>query len=91
MKAASQPISVKFLNKFRIAVRRVEFIDLIKEIKAMPDYKDIPIIALTAYALKRDKAKIMESGCDGYLAKPVLVDQFLSEINKFLAKSAVRS
>lgn len=58
--------------------------DVIKELKASNEYKHIPIIAVTAFAMKHDKAHILSSGCDVYLAKPIAVTPFLNVINRFL-------
>src|SRR5215813_10941371 len=41
-----------------------------RQIKANPDLRHIPIIAVTSYALSGDEAKAMAAGCDGYFAKP---------------------
>ncbi|MCF8380017.1 MAG: response regulator [Bacteroidales bacterium] len=53
-----------------------------REIKSIR--KDIPVIAQTAYALEEDKRKILESGCDAYIAKPVKISELFALINKFL-------
>lgn len=45
----------------------------------------LPIIALSAHALAEDRARAMEAGCDGYLAKPVEPRRVLEEVNRFLA------
>jgi two-component system cell cycle response regulator DivK len=45
--------------------------------------KDIPILALTSYAMKGDREKIMQAGCDGYLAKPVDVREFLATVARY--------
>jgi two-component system cell cycle response regulator DivK len=48
--------------------------------------KAIPIIALTAQAMKGDEEKIWESGCDGYMPKPLDVKEFLRKVTKFLLR-----
>lgn len=49
-------------------------------LKADPRTRDIPIIALTASAMKGDRERIMEAGCDGYIEKPIRYKDFLSEV-----------
>lgn len=67
-----------------IQLNGVSGIDLIKEIKKNPAISQIPIIAITAFAMKNDEAKILASGCDMYLSKPVSIDNFFSSIEKFI-------
>ena len=66
-----------------IQLSGVSGIDIIKELKENPSTYDIPIIAITAFAMKNDENKISESGCDMYLSKPVSIDLFFSTVNKF--------
>ena len=44
---------------------------------------EIPIIALTAYAMKGDEERMREAGCDGYMAKPVDTREFLKKISEY--------
>ena len=48
--------------------------------------RDIPVIALTALAMKGDEARIRAAGCDGYIAKPLSYKDFLETISSQLAK-----
>ena len=50
--------------------------------------RGIPVIALTALAMKGDEARIRAAGCDGYIAKPLAYKQFLATIADHLAKTA---
>ncbi len=54
-------------------------------LKADATTSNIPVIALTAYAMKGDKERILEAGCDGYLAKPINTDEFLKEVAEYLS------
>ena len=44
---------------------------LTKEIKSAADTKDIPVVAVTAYAMKGDRERILKAGCDAYISKPI--------------------
>ena len=50
-------------------------------IKADPDLKDIPVVALTGFAMQGDEEKATEAGCDGYITKPINVQEVLETIN----------
>lgn len=54
-------------------------------IKAQPGYARIPIIALTANVMKGDREKSLDAGCDGYIQKPIDVDNLPKQIRGFLS------
>jgi CheY-like chemotaxis protein len=53
-----------------------------RKIKSL--YPDLPIVAVTAYAMTGDEIKTMEAGCDGYVAKPFTREQILEAISQYL-------
>jgi two-component system cell cycle response regulator DivK len=55
-----------------------------RRIKARPELKAIPIIAVTSYALSGDAAKALEAGCDDYVPKPYSPRALLAKIRDFL-------
>jgi CheY-like chemotaxis protein len=62
----------------------VDGLQLTREIKADPGLRDIPVVAVTSYAMKGDEQKALDAGCDGYITKPIdtrglpkLVEQYI--------------
>ncbi|MEO1923428.1 MAG: response regulator [Nautiliaceae bacterium] len=55
-------------------------------IKEFKKHFKTPVIAVTAFAIKGDKEKILSSGFDGYISKPIDIDELKKTINKFLEK-----
>ena len=53
-------------------------------LKADAGTRDIPIVALTAHAMKGDKENIIQAGCDGYLPKPINIKQLKETVKKYL-------
>lgn len=60
---------------------------LTAKIKAMPGFERVPILALTANVMRGDRERTLEAGCDGYIQKPLDIDQLIKEIERFLARS----
>lgn len=63
-------------------------LELTKRLKADPHLKNIPVVAVTAFAMKGDEEKILSGGCDAYLSKPIDISVFLETIKRFLAFGA---
>ncbi|MBT3793299.1 MAG: response regulator [Rhodospirillales bacterium] len=68
-----------------IQLPEISGLEITKILKADDDLKSIPIIAVTAFAMKGDEEKIREGGCEAYIAKPISVDNFISTIQRILA------
>ncbi|MBA7703794.1 Polar-differentiation response regulator DivK [subsurface metagenome] len=62
-------------------------ITITREIKANAATKDIPVFALTSYAMKGDRERMMEAGFDGYMSKPIKVREFLKTVDDFFQSS----
>jgi CheY-like chemotaxis protein len=58
--------------------------DTIRAIRARPDSRSLPIVALTAKAMKGDRERCLEAGASDYLAKPVVTDQLLGVLRQWL-------
>ncbi len=59
-----------------------------RRLKEDDDLKEIPVLALTAFAMAGDAEKAVDAGCDGYISKPINVESFLEEIRPYLEGAA---
>ncbi len=67
-----------------IQLPEVSGLDVTKWIKEDVELKSIPVIAVTAFAMKGDEEKIREGGCEAYIAKPISVTNFIEVIERVL-------
>ena len=68
-----------------IQLPEVSGLEVTKWLKEDSDLKAIPVIAVTAFAMKGDEEKIREGGCEDYLAKPISVAKFLDTVQRYLS------
>ena len=68
-----------------IQLPEVSGLEVTKWIKEDDGLKAIPVVAVTAFAMKGDEEKIREGGCEAYIAKPISVTHFLETVERFLA------
>lgn len=61
----------------------VSGLEVTKWLKDDENLKSIPVIAVTAFAMKGDEEKIREGGCDGYIEKPISLSDFLETVERF--------
>ncbi|MGB9153444.1 MAG: response regulator [Alphaproteobacteria bacterium] len=67
-----------------IQLPEVSGIEITSWLKADAELSVIPIIAVTAFAMRGDEEKIRAGGCDDYLSKPIAVHQFISTVKKYV-------
>ncbi|MDG1995856.1 MAG: response regulator [Emcibacteraceae bacterium] len=67
-----------------IQLPEVSGLEVTKWIKEDDELKSIPVIAVTAFAMKGDEEKIREGGCEAYIAKPISISHFIETIRKFV-------
>lgn len=66
-----------------IQLPKVSGLEVTKWIKDDDALKDIPVVAVTAFAMKGDEKRIRDGGCEAYISKPISVTKFLATVRKF--------
>ena len=69
-----------------IQLPEVSGLEVTKWIKDDAALKDIPIVAVTAFAMKGDEKRIRDGGCEAYISKPITVSSFLATIRQFAGR-----
>jgi len=89
--ASNSEEAIELLNTFRpllilmdLQLPGMDGLELTQKLKGDPRFQKIIIVALTAYAMSRDKEKALAAGCDGYMTKPIDVNTFPTEIKRYL-------
>ncbi len=54
----------------------------------MPQYANLPIVAVTANVMRGDRERSLQAGCDGYIQKPIDIDTLSQQIERFLTRTA---
>ncbi|MBK1837952.1 response regulator [Azospirillum sp. YIM B02556] len=67
-----------------IQLPEVSGLEVTRWIKDDPELRSIPVVAVTAFAMKGDEEKIRQGGCEDYVSKPISVVRFLETVKKFL-------
>ncbi|MFG1298912.1 response regulator [Xanthobacter sp. V3C-3] len=66
-----------------IQLPEISGLDVTRKLKADPELKVIPVVAVTAFAMKGDEERIRAGGCEAYLSKPISVAKFLQTVRQF--------
>ena len=67
-----------------ISMPKMDGFEVTRILKTMDDFRNIPIVALTAHAMKGDCEKALAAGCAGYITKPINIREFNEQIKQFL-------
>ena len=71
-----------------IQLPEISGLEVVKWLKEDEELASIPIIAVTAFAMKGDEERILEGGCEAYLSKPISVMSFIDTVRRFLSEPA---
>ncbi|NWF51714.1 MAG: response regulator [Nitrospirae bacterium] len=67
-----------------ISIPKINGYEVTKRLKSIEEFKDIPVVALTAHAMKGDRTKALEAGCEGYISKPINVRELPDQVKSYL-------
>ena len=67
-----------------IQLPKVSGLEVTRWIKDDPELKRIPVIAVTAFAMRGDEERMLQGGCEAYLSKPISVARYIETVKRFL-------
>lgn len=67
-----------------IQLPEVSGLEVTRWIKEDAELAEIPVVAVTAFAMKGDEERIREGGCEAYISKPITVQSFLDTVRRFI-------
>jgi two-component system, cell cycle response regulator DivK len=70
-----------------IQLPEVSGLEVTRWLKDDPDLRDIPVVAVTAFAMKGDEERIRSGGCEAYISKPISVVGFMGTIRRFIGEA----
>jgi two-component system, cell cycle response regulator DivK len=92
LKAKDGPEALRIVRLHRpdlvlldIQLPEVSGLEVAKRLKEDEELRSIPVIAVTAFAMKQDEDKIRQAGCEGYMTKPISIVGFLQAIEHHLS------
>lgn len=69
-----------------IALPGMDGLELTRQLKARPDLAGVPIVALSAFAMRGDEERALSAGCDGYITKPINTRTFPAQVTAYLTR-----
>jgi two-component system cell cycle response regulator DivK len=67
-----------------IQLPEVDGYEVARRLEAKPEIRDIPIVAVTSYAMVGDRERILAVGCTGYIEKPINPETFVAEVEQYM-------
>ncbi|HKZ57640.1 MAG TPA: response regulator [Thermodesulfovibrionales bacterium] len=67
-----------------ISIPKINGYEVTKRLKSLEEVKKIPVVALTAHAMRGDRAKALEAGCEGYISKPINVRELPAQVKSYM-------
>ena len=74
-----------------LALPGMDGVELTRQLRTQEATRDIPVVALTAFAMKRDEDRALDAGCDAYVVKPIDTRTLPSLLAELLARAAARA
>ncbi len=70
-----------------IQLQEISGLEITKQIKEDSELQEIPVIAVTAFAMKGDEERIRKGGCEAYISKPISLSIFMETIKKYIGEA----
>ncbi|MEC4675596.1 MAG: response regulator [Nitrospirota bacterium] len=67
-----------------ISIPGLDGYEVTRRLKSRVEFRDVPIIALTAHVMKGDREKALSAGCEGYIAKPFSIHELPGQVERYL-------
>ena len=67
-----------------ISIPKMNGYEVTKKLKSLEEFREIPIVALTAHAMKGDREKVIVAGFEGYISKPINVRELPEQVRSYL-------
>jgi two-component system cell cycle response regulator DivK len=84
--AASEPPDLVLMD---LQLPGIDGMEALRRLRESPRTADIPVVAVTAQAMKQDRERALEAGFDGYIEKPISVRAFPDQVRSFLSGGQV--
>ena len=67
-----------------ISLPKLDGYEVVKRLKSMEEFREIPVVAFTAHAMKGDREKVIAEGFEGYISKPINIHEFPDQLKLYL-------